>query len=263
MTTATIKGVISLDSSGLKTGLKEAGESANGLNNKFSGIAKGMGQIAGAVGAFAIVGTAIKSLADNASNISDLSQATGIASSNIQKLGVAANVAGMGSESFFQSLDKLRNAQGEALAGNVKTQETFSNFGISLTDLASLKPDELFARISKSMQSFGNDPKAFSSLRDLMGAKATDLLGVMDALNKGVGNNIPIISDDDLKRLALMKQENMELAESVKAWGMNVGTKLLNLFGDAQVGMKGLGSGLGSWFAGGSFEDGFQSSIDN
>lgn len=111
------------------------GASAGKMTSAISGIVGGMGGlvgIAGAAGA-AFVGLGLKAIS-MADDLSDASDATGIAAGALNNFRNSLVDAGGKTEDFSTLAAKLNQIVGEAAEGGEKAQQAFRNLGVYVTD---------------------------------------------------------------------------------------------------------------------------------
>jgi hypothetical protein len=129
---------------------REATRSAEKFQNEFGAVAtkaSAFGNLIaiGVTAAVAGLKTLAQSVLDNASNIVDLSQKTGLAISTIQEFQHAAEQTGTTVDAFANSSFELS----KRLAGDSKSVvAAVSALGLSFRDLQSLSPDEQFKEIA-------------------------------------------------------------------------------------------------------------------
>lgn len=111
------------------------GASSNKITSAISGIVGGMGGLATIVGtaATAFVGLGMKaiSLADD---LSDISDATGIAAGSLNNFRNSLVDAGGKADDFSTLAAKLNQNVGDAAVGNEKAQKAFQKLGVYVTD---------------------------------------------------------------------------------------------------------------------------------
>lgn len=137
---------LALDASGMDRGLQSAGASVD----KF---AKQAG--AALVGAFAmdkIIG-GFSTAIEKGDQLQDLANRFGVSAVSIQEIGNAASLSGAGVEDVASAMNKLSKNAGEAIGGNETMAESFAKIGLSVEDLKTMSPQDLFMSLSKVMAS--------------------------------------------------------------------------------------------------------------
>lgn len=137
---------LALDASGMDRGLQKAEDSLN----KF---AKQAGTAL--VGAFAMdkVISGFSTAIEKGDQLQDLANRFGVSAVSIQEIGNAASLSGAGVEDVASAMNKLSKNAGEAIGGNETMAESFAKIGLSVEDLKTMSPEDLFMALSKAMAS--------------------------------------------------------------------------------------------------------------
>lgn len=160
---------VGLDRSGFQTGLAAMENSARAFGSKLSGI------VAGSF-SFAAIGAGFSRAIEQGDAIQDLANRFGIAASSIQEIGNAASLSGGSIEDVAAAMNKLARNAGEAVSGNENMAKAFERIGLSVTDLQSMSPQDLFMSLSKSVASGQLGMEAFTVAQDLAGRGAATLM---------------------------------------------------------------------------------------
>lgn len=149
------------------------------MKNSFAGVSGVL--VAAGAGLAGLVMQAI----DSASQINDLSKATGISAESIQVLGHAATLNGTNIEEMSKAMVLLQTNALDAAKGNQVLIEKFSRLGISATDFAKLAPDQQIERFGRAVAGAKNHQEALAVAMDLVGAKnAPKLMQAFKALGE-------------------------------------------------------------------------------
>ena len=137
---------LALDASGMDRGLQKAEDSLN----KF---AKQAGTAL--VGAFAFdkIISGFSTAIEKGDQLQDLANRFGVSAVSIQEIGNAASLSGAGVEDVASAMNKLSKNAGEAIGGNETMAESFAKIGLSVEDLKTMSPEDLFMSLSKAMAS--------------------------------------------------------------------------------------------------------------
>jgi hypothetical protein len=108
--------------------------------------------------------------------IDDLANRTGIATEVIQGYLLAANQSGVGLETFGRSIQKLTVNLGEAQTGNKSAIKSFSDLGLSVTDLSKLSPDEAFNAVAASISKLPGPAQQAAAAVGLFGKAGVELV---------------------------------------------------------------------------------------
>lgn len=151
-----------------------------GISSKVKSWSSGMrGMIAGAFSVGAITKLGMDAIA-TAERIGQLKDATDLTTDQVQALGYAAQSANMSAEQFSGMIVHLVDAQKKAVDGNEDLTATFAKLGISLSELQSLKADQLIERVAAAISALRGSNDAMTAATDLfgtkMGVKAIDVL---------------------------------------------------------------------------------------
>lgn len=105
-----------------------------------------------------------------------LSIKTGASAEEIQKLGYAASLNGSSAEAMGTALQRLARQMEEAKDGSEASQKHFSKLGISMAEVRSQTPDELFKTIAEKLKNLGDSGKASAIAMQLFGRQGKDLV---------------------------------------------------------------------------------------
>jgi len=141
-----------------------------------SGLVSKVG-VAGAGAAAAALG--LKAAAQYAAGLNDLSQRTEISVAALQKLGFAAKATGGSFDGAIRTVETLRKAQSEALAGSTDMAKAFERLGVSAKQMEAFSPDELFYAIAAAVKDGAINAANFSSFLKVAGEDAKALIPAM------------------------------------------------------------------------------------
>jgi hypothetical protein len=99
-------------------------------------------------------GFAIKSIADRADAMQKLADSTGDTTQNISELAAVFALNNVSGEKFTAMLRALVKAQAAAIDGNAETLAGFQALGITLDQLRTLGPSQLFELMAKGLEKF-------------------------------------------------------------------------------------------------------------
>ena len=97
-------------------------------------------------------------------------------------------------------------------------QDTFKEVGISLADLKSLSPEDVFLKVSDSFASGANDGRQFIIVNELLGKAQTDLIKVMNQGSAAIleqGTSMGVWSDETIAALS-------EASDGIKIFQNNI-----------------------------------------
>lgn len=189
---------LGLDQGALQTGLKSA---QNSIRTFAGGIG---GQLAGAL-SFGAIAAGLKNAIDKGDQLQDLANRFGVAAESLQRVGNAASLSGGSIEEVAGAMNKLARNAGEAISGNKTMEEAFTRIGLSVSDLKSMTPDQIFLALSKSVQQGGGSLQDFANAQELAGRGAA---GLMELLRMGPeaimanGEAMGVWSGDTIQQLS-------------------------------------------------------------
>jgi hypothetical protein len=195
---AELKAKIGLETSAFQTGLAR-------LQGSVTGFAKGLG--GALLGAFALdkLISSFSSAIEKGDQLQDIAEKFGLSASKLQMLGNAATVYGSSLEAVSAGLNKLALAQQKATSGDTGLQATFREAGVTLQDLKTMGPEEVFLKISDSFASGANKGRQMIIVNELLGKAQTDLIKVMNQGSDAIieqGNSMGVWSDSTIANLS-------------------------------------------------------------
>lgn len=191
---------VGINHAGFATGLK----SMESMVSKFAG--KAAGALGAAIGVHALYESA-KGGIELADRLDDLSKRFDISATKLQMLGNVAGQEGAGLEEVAQSLKFLgKNAQDAASGGSTELLDIFTNLGLTIDDLKTLKADEIFLRIADSFNKGKYAGQELVILSKLLGRGFEQLAPLIrmsrEELEKVGQSKGTFASDEDIKQLA-------------------------------------------------------------
>lgn len=147
-----------MDGRGFEKGAQKAESRAQRMRKKIGSAFSGMGaQLAGAVAVGAMVAKT-KETTEWAARVRDLALQFGVTTGFVQKMDYAFKQTGGDSETAFKAMRKMALASGK-LMNDLTTQLTkenladaFEKVGISLRDVQSLNPEQMFLKVSSALK---------------------------------------------------------------------------------------------------------------
>jgi hypothetical protein len=136
-----------------------------------------------------------KGALDSAVSIGKLAQETGASVGTLSVLALAAHDVGVSQDEVSMSLVRLARNQEQATQGNVKSQQAFKALGISMADIKSKNPADLFVEIAQKLQQMPDGATKSAVAMQLFGRSGAQLIPVLNEIGKAGGF-------DDLKQKA-------------------------------------------------------------
>jgi hypothetical protein len=175
------------------------------LQGSVSSFAKGLG--GALLGAFALdkLISGFSSAIEKGDQLQDVAEKFGLSASKLQMLGNAASVYGSSLENISAGLNKLALAQQKATSGDTGLQDTFREAGVTLQDLKTMGPEDVFLKIADSFASGANNGRQMIIVNELLGKAQTDLIKVMNQGSSAIieqGNSMGVWSDSTIANLS-------------------------------------------------------------
>lgn len=136
------------------------------------------------------VGTAFAATAREAINfadkINDVAKANDMSVQSVLRMSQALSVNGGNTEDAGKLMASFSNKIDEAAEGSSKAQKAFLSIGVSLKDLRTLAPQELFEKTVKQLASVEDTTKRNALAMDMFGRaiRGVDIKGMADELEK-------------------------------------------------------------------------------
>ena len=205
---------------------KNTGSAFEGLKSPLSSVNSLLGVFGVGLSVSAVVGFG-RSVMDMAGAIDDLSAATGVSASGLQKFAYVGAAAGVSMDEIGRAVGNLseRLAGGDAsAAGAVKA------LNLSVDQLIAAGPEEAFIQIGEAVGRMEDPMQRNAVAADLFGGKlAKQLIPALGDLRKAM-EDVPkeaIVSDQDIKAIAELGDAIDQLTLKTKAYAAS---KILALF---------------------------------
>ena len=201
MARADIQADIDLDSSGFRKGIKKSQRS---VKNFVDGAIKQFGLLAGAAG----IGSLTRSAINLGSYLSDVAESTGFATEQFQVFRGALIDAGGNAESMEKAILLMQKAVVQGSEGLTTYKRAFERLGLSVDQLKSMRPEQQFEMIAKSIASAEDQQEALTAAIEIFGQRnAPRLIEVFKRLDKdGYGK----MAKDIEKAYGLMDTETQK-----------------------------------------------------
>jgi hypothetical protein len=138
----------------------------------------------------AAIGTAFVASAQQAisfaDKINDVSKANDMSVQSVLRMSQALSVSGGNTEDSAKLMAAFSNKVDEAASGSDKAQKAFKQIGVSIKDLQTLSPEQLFEKTVKSLANIEDTTKRNAMAMDMFGRsiRGVDIKGVADELEK-------------------------------------------------------------------------------
>jgi lambda family phage tail tape measure protein len=139
------------------------------------------------LGAVAVAFTASAREAINfADKINDVAKANEMSVQSVLRMSQALSTNGGNADDAGKLMASFANKVDEAAQGGAKAQKAFTSIGVSLKDLRTLTPEQLFEKTAKSLAAVEDTTKRNAMAMDIFGRaiRGTDIKGFADELEK-------------------------------------------------------------------------------
>lgn len=228
---------LTVNSSGWSRGLKTAKSETGGfVSSVGSMLSSPVGKLAALAAGAVSVGAAFYGVSQSigrTAGVADQAARTGLSGEFLQRLGYAADQAGVDSETLTKSLSKMTLVVGEATSGNKSAQSAFTKLGLSVSNLADLSPEEQFASISDALGGIPDTAQRAAAAVDIFGKSGAELgplfeqgaAGITAAMGQAATLGIGL-SDEDIQAASAADDAMSRLSATVTALVDKVSAKL-------------------------------------
>lgn len=167
-----LKAALGLDSSGFSRGLDGAVAKTKGFQSQVSGVGRSISSALGSIGIGVGIGAAVtglKNLVKSLGDIADKADNIGVSTDVFQALQFAATDTGVQMERLEQMLIKARAALGKL--DDSAVVEAFSALGLSVSDLSSMAPEDVLARIGRGLSTTKDEQVGFNAVTTIFGER--------------------------------------------------------------------------------------------
>lgn len=167
-------------------------------------MAAGMDRATAALRGFLSLGmlaAAARSASDFGSRITDLANHAQTSARWIQEWGYAAQMAGSSMEDVANAVLDLGRAQAQALGGSTGDRSAFADLGITMEELRTLRPDQLFERVAASLRNSEGATRQVNAALQVMGRGGRQLIGgLVDGMDEARANaeRLGLVLEDDV-----------------------------------------------------------------
>jgi hypothetical protein len=161
-----------------KSKIAELADPVKSVTESFSGIASAL------AAAFAVdkIADFAREIGNLGNEILDASEITGIAAGKFQDLAFVAASSGNSMEDARQAIVKLDRSISEANNGNDGLIDAFQRIGVSIKDLKSASPDEIFKKVAEGFSKAENGAAKTALAIEIFGKSGATMIPI---LNKG------------------------------------------------------------------------------
>lgn len=170
--TTRLMAALGIDTSQYDRGLDGAKVKATEFERSFGKIGASIGgALTAGISAGAVIGFGKRAM-ETAVQIEHLSKTSGLTAEQVQTLSDAIEEAGGNAEALGPATTKIRDAQGQVIAGNKGVIESLQRAGIAASAFAGASMSDALLMIAKAGERASWQGEAFSAVADLLGTKA-------------------------------------------------------------------------------------------
>lgn len=169
--------------SSLSSCVASAGAAFARLGTSFAGLGAAL------AGGLAVGGLAsmVKSTIDSVDAVGDLAAQLGMTTEALTRLQYTADVAGSSAQAVGDALGFMNKNLGQAAAGGAKhTAEALADLGLNARQLASIAPDQAFAKIAQGISRIGTVSERSRLAVAIFGKSGQNVLNVLALGSKGM-----------------------------------------------------------------------------
>ena len=200
-----------VDNAQFKTGLEQA-------KGKAQDFKKTVGKVMGGVLAVAGVGMAVNKVMQGIDAIRDkydrlaklTAQHGNINVAFFQRAAFVAEQSGTNVEAVAKSMNKLLISTRDAAAGSKLYVQAFEDLNLNIQDFQKLNQEEKFKAIADATRDAADADKAKAAVMQLMGARATELIPMLQAGSQGfeeIAKSVSVLNKQSLKDIEAFNDE--------------------------------------------------------
>ena len=160
---------------------------AAGMSGAFKGIGAAIGAVGAAIGASKMLSD-IRSVTDALGNLNDFAGRIGIATDKLIGLQYGAQFVGVSAEQTNAALNTMTRQIGEAIHGGGKAKDVFKAMGVSVGELARMKPEAAFMRIADGIRSLTSEEDQLRASMRIFGGDGAAMLNFLREGSQGISN---------------------------------------------------------------------------
>jgi hypothetical protein len=168
----------------------DAGEFNAGLGNAKSKVESfSVGAKLGLAGVATAFISATKSAIDYADKITDVAKANEMSVASVLRMSQALAINGGDADSAGRLMAAFNNKIDEAAKGSKDAHAAFTRMGVSIKDLKTLSPQELFEKVVKQLGAIEDPVKRNAIAMEMFGKaiKGVDIKGLSEDMQKSKG----------------------------------------------------------------------------
>jgi hypothetical protein len=212
---SSIKFNVSANTAQFQSGMRQvdtvAKGTAAGIKSAFAGVGSML------VGGAIVSG--LKSLMNDFDRVGKLASRFNTSAESIQRVSVAAQVAGTDVEAVANAMTKAGIAASKAVESGGQMADLFRRAGISARDFAAANVDEKLLMIAEAYRAAGTDASKTNAIIEIMGSRAganlIPLISNLEAL-KAEMQGVSVASDDVVRKIEAANDRLTRLSNNMK-----------------------------------------------
>jgi len=188
-----------------------ANTTANKIKSAFSGL--------GGVLAGGAILAGLKSMMNDFDRVGKLATRFGTSAESIQRVGVAAKVAGTDVEQVANAMTRAGIAASKAVEQGGQMAELFDRAGINAREFANANIDQKLLMIAEAYRAAGNDAQKTNAIIEIMGSRAggnlIPLISNVEALREEMAN-VSVATDETVRAIEQANDRMTRFGNSIK-----------------------------------------------
>lgn len=222
-------GKLSMDGSGFHRTMKRAQSAVKGFGARMKAALGPAGMMGLAAGAAYAMKRLIGDTVDWGTRMRDLGKIFGVDTKFLQEMEYSATQTGMELEAMMKMYRKMAVKADQAtnqLTSNLTREmlvDAFGKLGISMKQLETMKPQEMFLQIARNMKNVsGNTAGIQQAMNDVFGKSGSELINTFNVGIDGMTERFrtlgATVEDDVIQRLGATGDKMEELGQRSKGW---------------------------------------------
>tara|TARA_B100001123_G_C15236683_1_gene997420 strand:+ start:96 stop:1292 length:1197 start_codon:yes stop_codon:yes gene_type:complete len=222
-------GKLSMDGSGFHRTMKRAQSAVKGFGARMKAALGPAGMMGLAAGGAYMLKRLIGDTVDWGTRMRDLGKIFGVDTKFLQEMEYSATQTGMELEAMMKMYRKMAVKADQAtnqLTSKLTKEmlvDAFSKLGISMRQLETMKPQEMFLQIARNMKNVsGNTAGIQQAMNDVFGKSGSELINTFNVGIDGMTERFrtlgATVEDDVIQRLGATGDKMEELKQRSKGW---------------------------------------------
>ena len=161
-----------------------------------------------------------KSSAEAADNLGKTADKIGLTTKNLRAFQIAAQEAGVETETTNKLLAKSQEYLGQAAAGTGEAGKYIKQFGFDIKELQALSPDELFIKYADAINSLSNKSEQLAATNALFGKTGQEAFSLIQAGSPAIEEATKFVDDYGLALSRVQIKEIEAANDSIGRLGL-------------------------------------------